>query len=248
MKKLSLIGRKTYKYNENITIIIPTLDMIRGENDSDENLFWEDINLFTNTPDMLISELDSMGIDFERTSDYTLFILMLQIQQQSGKCSTFLFKDLNLYELKPKTIVENNQESVVLINQNGETIFNEQIYNDVSEIICYIVGHKKPPRKKFGNKLAKQKRIEYDREKKARQSKKENKENENFLDGVILRLVCNSNFPYNFETIGKVTIFNIIYSLKQIEKDLQVTDLMQTRLVGNDLSKLPREELSRFIL
>lgn len=222
--------------------------MIRGENDSDENLFWEDINLFTNTPDMLISELDSMGIDFEKTSDYTLFILMLMIQCQSGKSSTFLFKDLNLYELQSKTIIENNQESVVLVNQNGEMIFNEQIYNDVSEIICYIVGHKKPPRKKFGNNFAKQKRIEYDREKKARQSKKENNESENFLDGVILRLVCNSNFPYNFESIGEVTIFNIIYSLKQIEKDLQVTDLMQTRLVGNDLSKLPREELSRFIL
>ena len=33
-----------------------------------------------------------------------------------------------------------------------------------------------------------------------------------------------------------------------IDKDIEVSDLMQSRLVGNDLSKLPKQQLSRFIL
>ena len=40
VKKLVLIGRKKYQYNENITINIPTLKQIRGDSENDESSFW----------------------------------------------------------------------------------------------------------------------------------------------------------------------------------------------------------------
>ena len=135
----------------------------------------------------------------------------------------------------------------VFVDGSGTIIIDETVYNDIAQIISTFTGHKRTPKKKFGNAFAKKKRIEQDyrQKEKARNSKKEQS---NFLDKIILRLVCNANFPYNFETILDVTIYDLIYSLKQIDKDIEVTDIMQSRLVGNDLTKIPREQLSRFIL
>ena len=247
MRKPSLIGRKTYKYNDNITIVIPTLNMVRGDNGDDENAFWEEANLFTSTPDAMMSELDSMGIDFEAMSNYSLFMFLLLSCGKNEKTRSFLFQGFDLYSLDVKVQEDGDTPMYVLVDDYGRVIFDESIYNDVSDIICDMVGHKKEPRMKFGNAFAKKKRIEHDRKKKEKLRRNKPNENNTF-DSIILRLVCNANFPYNFETIGDVTIVNIIYGLKQIEKDIQVTDLMQSRLVGVDLTKQPKENLSRFVL
>ena len=244
IENLSLISRKTYKYNDNIIINIPTLRQVRGENDSEESMFWSDINLFVQTPSDMISELDSMGIDFEQVSDYELFILLFLMRKKTGNThDSILFKNLSLWDLE---IIDIDGKTV-FVDGSGKTIIDETVYNDIAQIISTFTGHERTPKKKFGNAFAKKKRIEQDyrQKEKARNSKKKQS---NFLDSIILRLVCNANFPYNFETIQDVTIYDLIYSLKQIDKDIEVTDLMQSRLVGNDLTKIPREQLSRFIL
>ena len=244
IENLSLISRKTYKYNDNIIINIPTLRQVRGENDSEESMFWGDINLFVQTPSDMISELDSMGIDFEQVSDYELFILLFFMRKKTDNThDSILFKNLSLWDLEITDI----EGKTVFVDGSGTTIIDETVYNDIAQIISTFTGHKITPKKKFGNAFAKKKRIEQDyrQKEKARNNKKKQP---NFLDSIILRLVCNANFPYNFETIQDVTIYDLIYSLKQIDKDIEVTDLMQSRLVGNDLTKIPREQLSRFIL
>lgn len=244
LENLSLIGRKTYKYNDNIIINIPTLQQVRGENDSEESSFWSDVNLFVQTPSDLISELDSMGIDFEQVSDYELFTLLFIMRKKTESIhNSILFKNFSFWDLE----IINMEGNTVFVDDNGKVIMDETVYNDIAQIISTFTGHKRTPKKKFGNAFAKKKRIEqdYKQKEKMRNGKKERS---NFLDGIILRLVCNANFPYNFETIQGVTIYDLIYSLKQIEKDIEVTDLMQTRLVGNDLSKVPRDYLSRFVL
>lgn len=242
--KLCLIGRKSYKYNDDITINIPTLHQVHGDNEKEETLFWSDINLFTQTPSDMVSELDSMGIDFEQISDYDLFTLLFLFKKKSNATHTsMLFTDFSLWDLDVKEC----QDKIVLADENDKEIINEDIYNDISDIISMIIGHKKTPKEKFGNAYAKKKWIERDYRKKER-LRNNPIEHSNVLDGIVLRLVCNANFPYNFDTVQDVTIYDLIYSLKQIEKDMQVTDLLQTRLVGNDLSKVPNEQLSRFVL
>ena len=53
---------------------------------------------------------------------------------------------------------------------------------------------------------------------------------------------------HDYIHVENQTIYDLIKSLQQIDKDIEVSDLMQSRLVGNDLSKLPKQQLSRFIL
>lgn len=244
LEKLSLIGRKSYKYNDNIIINIPTLKQVRGDNEEEESLFWSDVNIFVQTPSDMISELDSMGIDFEQISDYDLFILFFMTKKENDNHhNSILFQNFSFWDLN----LQEEDGRIVLQDKNNNAIIDETIYNDISKIISMLTGHKKTPKKKFGNAFAKKKRIEHDYKQKEK-IKSDNEKGSNVLDGIILRLVCNANFPYNFETIQDVTIYDLIFSLKQIDKDIEVTDLMQTRLVGNDLSKVSQEQLSRFVL
>lgn len=246
MKKLSLIGRRTYHYNDNIVINIPVLRHIRGDNFKDETMFWKDVNLFMQTPSDMISELHSVGVDFEELTDYDLFVFLFMTRQkmEDNDCKSLLFHNLDFNKLQVAILEEQNKP--VLVDENGQIIIDENIYNDISEIITSITGRQKTKKKKFGNAFAKKKRIEQDYKVKEKMRNRES-DDTSVLDGIILRLVCNTNFPYNFETIQDVTIYDLVHSLKQIEKDIQVSDLMQSRLVGNDLTKLPQEQLSRFI-
>lgn len=253
---LSLVGRKEYKYNKNIVVNIPLVRQIRGEDSDGNNEFWKEVNLFTTTPSDMISELDSNGIDFETVSEYTLFLwLFLSYQKEYEarlnegiKYNDELFNTFNLYELKVKTVPNGESQRIILVDNDDVEIINESIYNDLALIITDITGRVRTPPKKFGNAFAKKQRIKQDYKNKEKLRKQNNNDKSDVISGIIIRLVCNANFPYTYDTIQDVTIHDLIYSLKQIEKDIQVTDLMQSRLVGNDLGKVPKNELSRFIL
>lgn len=247
-KTFSLLGRRTYKISDKMLINIPTVGMVRGENEEDEANFWQEIGLFITSSYDMVVELDDMGLDFTKTSDYMVFVIQFLLHKSEKLGNTvpdFLFKNFNLWNLEVNEI---NGETV-FINKNNEIIIDENTYNRLSEVLTYITGHEKPKRVKYDDYLREQ-YVEDCRASQKRQRKRkiDNNRSSGALDGIILRLVCNANFPYNFETVSNVTLYDLIYSLKQIEKDTSVTDLMQSRLVGVDLKKLPPEQLSRFIL
>lgn len=256
----SLIGRKQYQINEDIVINIPTLRQIRADTGDTELHFWQEARMFMITPDSMCSELEDMGIDFEQLSNYDLFLFLFVLQKNDKQGQrSLLFNNINFWGLEYKSVLADVNDIVdradkyipskyrnILVDKTGKEIFNEYTYTVVSEVICEILGQEMPKPKKFGNAFAKKKWVERDRKKKSH--RKNTKEEMSVFDGIILRLVCNANFPYNFETIQDVTVYDIIQSLKQIEKDIQVNELMDSRLVGNDLTKLPKEQLSRFVL
>lgn len=247
-RTFSLLGRRTYKVSDKILVNIPTVGMVRGENEEDEANFWQEVGMFTVSSYDMVVELDDMGLDFTKTSDYMVFVIQFlsyKSDKLNNNVSDLLFKDFNLWELD----VDKINDEMVFVDKNSEVIIDENIYNRLSEILAYVTGHEKPKRIKYDDYL-RERYIEDCRASKKRQKKRRSKNDRSgsALDGIILRLVCNANFPYDFETVNKVTLFDLIYSLKQIEKDISVTDLMQSRLVGVDLKKLPPEQLSRFIL
>ena len=146
VEKLSLIGRKRFKYNDDIIINIPTVRQIRDE-DYEGVSFWKETNLFTQTPSDMISELDSVNIDFEEISDYELFIFLFLMNKKienPSKC--MLFTNFSFWNLE---VCEINGISC-LSDENGKVIINESVYNDISKIITMITGHEKTKKKKFG--------------------------------------------------------------------------------------------------
>ncbi|MCM1167426.1 MAG: hypothetical protein NC299_18555 [Lachnospiraceae bacterium] len=247
-KTFSLLGRRSYRISDNVSVNIPTVGMVRGENEEDETDFWQEVGLFTTSSYDMVIELDDMGLDFTKTSDYTVFLIQFLLWRDDklkNNVPDLLFNEFNLWELQ---VSEANGETV-FVDENGDVVIDENAYNRLSELLTYVTGHEKPKRIKYDDYLRKQ-YVEDCRESRERRKKrkKENDRSGGALDGIILRLVCNANFPYDFETVNNVTLFDLIYALKQIEKDNSVTDLMQSRLVGADLKKIPKERFSRFVL
>lgn len=249
--KISLLGRKTYKVTDKITVNIPTVGLVRGENAEDEENFWSEVGLFSISADDIALDLEKMGIDFTAVSDYSVFVMLYSARKsdmsKSG-ASDLLFEGFNLWGLN----LMQSENSYVFTDASGDIILNEEIYDKLSDVIMLITGHKKPKRMKFANNFARQRWLKKVRRKKEIETEKRKSSQEKnscgVLDGIILRLVCNANFPYNFETINEVTLYDLIYSLKQIEKDISVSDLMQGRLVGDDLKKYSDKQLSRYVL
>lgn len=245
---ISLIGRKTYKYNDKITIIIPSINQIRGIDEDDElseDQFWREVNLFSQTPSDCISELDSAKIDFTEISEYNFFILNflnLKSYYNYYGISSQLFKNFNLWALE----VVNGD--CITLNDGDGVVIDERVYNDLSDLICYMTCREKTKQKKFGNEYAKKKRIEQDYKKKEKLKKESAKKESNFFDRLILRLVCNANFPYDFTTIGEISLFEFMYSLKQIDKNISVDHLMISVFYGNDLKKHAPDDLSRYVI
>lgn len=243
-KKYDLIGYKQYRYNDDIVINIPTIGQIRNENDKEsENRFWKEANLFIKTPSDMISELDSLGIDFETISEYVLFIMLITSYIADENNSFQLFDGLDFRKLKMQA---NDSGELIFVDKSGREIFNKIIYLDVSDIITAMIGTEKTPKKKFGNEFAKKMRIKQDYKKKEK-ARKEQDNNDSVLSSIILRLVNNANFPYDFSTIKNVTIYDVFQSVKQIDKEISVNEIMDSRLVGADLNKLPKEALSRYV-
>lgn len=252
-EKISLLGRKTYKINDNVIINIPTVRLVRGENIQEENAFWNEISLFTTSPDDMVVELSDFGIDFSQIDEYELFVLLYSLQveeKRKQETKELLFQNFNIWNLELKS----NGEKYEFLDSSGNVVLDSVVYNTLTQILSFVTGHEKPKRKRFGTEQARKRWVEKERRKREIEKEKLNKRKESdrvsggILDGMILRLVCNANFPYNFETINDITLFDLIYSLKQIEKDISVTDLMQSRLVGVDLSKISDKQLSRYVL
>lgn len=247
-KSISLIGRKTYKYNDKLEIIIPTVNQIRGIDKSGEIIerqFWQEVNLFSMTPTDYMSELDSIGVDFTQLSDYEFFILTyskLKSYYNSADRLSQIFKDFDFWNLNTP---ENGD---VTLNDNDGVVITEGIYKDLSDLICYMTCREKTTPKKFGNDYAKKKRIEQDYKKKERMRLKSGTGESNFFDKLILRLVCTADFPYDFSTIGEISLFEFMYSLKQIDKNISVDNLITSGYCGNDLKKYSAEDFSRYAI
>ena len=79
--------------------------------------------------------------------------------------------------------------------------------------------------------------------------KRYGKKTSSALDGVILLLVNNHNFKYNFETVGQITIYDLYACLRQIYSDREIDGLMSGYWSGNvDLKKVDSSKLNRIIL
>ena len=249
---IDLIGAKTYTVGD-IIINIPTVRQLRT-NSKDITQYWKDFGLFMKIPDEMANELDDIGIDFSLISEYDLFVILFLIHKkfsvientEPAECT--LFANLNLFDLD----VQGN----VLVDKTGKTVINEEIYKEISDVLCSIICYDKPKKMKWGNEFAKKMWIERSREKKEKAHKRamlqlaegKQENHSNMLGGIMLRLVCSGRFPYTFETIQDITVYELFWSLRQLDKDYQVDHLLNTQLVGNDLNKVPRKDLSRFVM
>lgn len=128
---------KTYDFNENIAINLVTAE--RAKNQAFLDAYVNDALLFifnrnnTAIEKMLIDMCHQNDIDpLEIKSDpYGKFLLMHGIKQWE-KRHCVLFGNFDLYKLKY------DYKENALVDENGKTIIDKEVYNELSVLFCYI--------------------------------------------------------------------------------------------------------------
>lgn len=245
-KNVSLIGRRKYKINEDLYLYIPTIGEIRGDCDEDEMNYQAMINLFMATSTNYMVELDAMGINFENISDWQLFGILFN--GLNGRNLSLLF-GINVVANFQMQVCNEDNSIFYIVDEKANIKITQDIYEKISNMLCKINNVTKEHRK-FSNEFSRKHAIE--RQIKVNQRNKErNKESSSSqLDNYITALVCTADFPYNYETVLNVTLYDFIASVKQIKKKYAVDNYHLGIYTGNidiNKSKISQKDLDWFV-
>mgnify|MGYP003290043721 CR=1 FL=1 len=239
-KTISLIGRKNYTLSNGLVLHIPTLKELRGERDEDEIRNFNLITPFISTPTDLMVELYEQGIDFQVfTDDYVFFATM--IEQYSGLNYGLVFENVGVCNWRAVS----DGENIFVYDEDNEIIITREIYFELSEVLRKMYYRERTHREfcneralRMAVKIAKK---EYEKAMRDRNSSE--------FDNMILLLVNNGNFKYDFESVSNLTIYDFLSSFRQIQKSDYVDKLTLGGYSGGiDLTKIPQAELDKFIL
>ena len=159
----------------------------------------------------------------------------------------FPYSDINNWNLT----LEN--DDYVIVDNDNTVLINSNIYMSLADLLRQIVSteknmeYYKVPEEETRRYIIDRARLKQKRalERELRNGKKSS----SALDGVILLLVNNHNFKYNFETVGQITIYDLYACLRQIYSDREIDGLMSGYWSGNvDLKKVDSSKLNRIIL
>lgn len=264
MAKFNLLNKKQYKFNDLITVNIPLVGDVWGEDRdiSVERGYYQTASLFIQTPTDLMLELKKVGIYWTDVTDYevfTMFLLSLLAEIQSGEGADEIIKrwesvfpDLDCTDIWTKSNGDN--QNLIFVNGKDQVIFNKQIYKQLSDLLCCILHternreYTKVPEKDTRDYILDRAKKKRDREL-ARLNNKQEGKSSSVLDGVILFLVNNCNFKYDFETVKNITLYDLYASYKQINKNAEIDNIMSGYYFGTvDLKKIGDSKLQRIII
>lgn len=224
MAEISLLNRRSFKINNDISVYIPTVGELREIVSDTEGtvypIYLLMVNLFLATSCDIMVELDEQGIDFTKWSDYSTFLTMLNIMNKDmlREYSHLLITGCNLADFRMTPSPDG--QHVLLQNQDGVTI-NEAVYMQMSSTYSAITCIKKN-RRKMGNETMKQYAVERAKAHRRNNAKRIKRSIESVFDKEIIALVNNANFKYDFRTVNDLTLYDFNVSRKQIVKKYNI--------------------------
>lgn len=211
---ISLLYARDIPVSEAISIHVPSV----GEVIDNEDEYYNTIFTIIATPFDMMVQLDDNGIDFTKITDYDLFLLLFQHLQKSD--TSLIFGDLSLDGFK--TAVNSQNGEYILVNEESNIIIDRIIHRKICDTLHRILGIPKN-NKKPGNEEAKKYLLDRARQKQKRHSGRKRKSQ---LEEYIVALVNAEQFPYNYETIRDISIYQFYASLEQISHKIKFDNIM----------------------
>lgn len=215
----------------NLSLRIPTV----GEILRDEDSYYGIVSSLTATPFQYMVQLDDMGIDYTKVTDYELFQMLFLRYTQSDL--SILFGETNLSDFN----IYVNQEtgSQALYSPSNNIVIDELVYNDLAEAIRKINLFDKV-KSKPGNESARKYLLEKERKKQKRNAKKPH---EPYLEKLVIALVNTSEFPYDYDSCMDLSIYRFNQSFRQIQHKIHFDNMMIGVYAGTvDTSKLSSKD------
>jgi hypothetical protein len=232
--KRSLLKLSSVDILPNLSIRIPTV----GEILEDEFTYYDIITSLTASPFQYMVQLDDMGIDFTKVTDYQLFMMLFAICAKSDL--SIIFGDLDTSDF----VVKQDNGIEFLYSDKNNIEINEKVYNDIVNVIRKINLLEKI-KYKPGNEGARKYLLEKERKKQKRNAKKKQ---EPYLEKLVISLVNTSEFLYDYDSCMDLSIYRFNQSFKQIQHKIAFDNTMIGVYAGTvDTSKLSNKEILTWI-
>lgn len=226
-----------YKINNYITIHQPTIQEII---DFGEKRTYASIAPFTGNPTSYRLQLWDIGVDWNKISDFELFVML--VQGMNKESTSLIFGDFDFSILKPFTYLDKQGEQHVILADKQEDpiyIIDEFLYLHIREYIRDMFDQH-PKVEKAKGKLTKEMIIDEERMKLDRElKKKDGSANRSFLLPLISSMVNHPGFKYKKNELREIKIVEFMDSVKRLQVYESTRALMSGMYSGMiDTSKM----------
>lgn len=220
-----LLYERELKVNDDISIVIPTVREVLEQ----EEEYYGLVSLITATPYDMMVQLDDLGIDFREISDYELFLLSFEAIKSAD--THLVFGDLDTTGFE--RMVNTHNGTLALTNKKTGLVIDMAIHYQICEALRAI-HHLKKNIKHAGNVEAKDYLLERARKKLKRRRKKAEASQ---LESLIIALVNTEQFPYKFDEVLDLTIYQFNESVLQVVKKTDFDNRMHGIYAGTISAK-----------
>lgn len=227
-----------YKVSDNIIIRIPTIGEII---EFGEKRLYAAIMPFIGNTTSYRLQLWDMGIDWNKISDYELFVSLVQGIRKED--SSILFcGDIDFQSLRPYINQENNE--IVLMNDEHTLYIDEYTYMHMREYIRTIFDQH-PKVEKARGKYTKQAIIDEDRMNLINEAKNSKSNSKSIYLPLISALLNHPGFKYKKNELKEVNIVEFMDSVKRLQVYESTTALLSGMYSGMvDTSKIDKNEFN----
>lgn len=235
--ELQIYRGKDFVVNQNIRIHQPTLGEIA---DWGEQKYFSFIQSFTATPTDLKYVLSLSGVDWNKISDYELFLTRYKTFDKSQ--SAILFGDLDLAGFQ--TAVRKDSDSVILADPLSHAVIDRSIYEIITEYLRKTHGLEKNVERAM-NETTRQVLLDEARE---RYEAGQDSKFRSVLLPLISALTNMEGFKYSWSTVWDMKINAFMDCVTSILHIKNADHLLTSGYsgFGIDLKKVKPKELSYF--
>lgn len=234
---LQLYFGEPHAITSDITIVQPTLGdiLFYGE----QNVY-STLNVFIGNSTMYRLQLWNIGQDWNKVSNYELFISLLS--SVNPDITKLLFGDLDFskFRIMPMNY-QDNTSSIVLYNTESGVIIDEQIYTDIAHYLRHMFNIF-PKDEWAKGKTAKQIMIEEEQKKYEERS---NEPYQSFLLPLVSSCLNHPGFKYKKKELKEVGIYEFMDSVQRLQVYESSTALLKGVYSGFvDASSIKQEDFN----
>lgn len=205
---------RNIEISKSVKLLVPTIGQILDN----EEAYYQAICMIVATPYDMMVQLDDAGVDFTKIDEYELFLFLFDGLKDMD--TSLIFGDLDISKMR--VCISEGTGEIVLRDEEQDITIDRVGHRKLCDSIRSIL-HMEKNNKTPGNEEAK--RYLLDRERR-RQKRAKKKERTSQLENYIIALVNTEQFPYNYETVRDITIYQFYASLNQIAHKIKYDNTM----------------------
>lgn len=232
MENRSLLNQSSVQITDQLSLRIPTV----GEILENESTYFSLVSIMTSTPFQYMVQLDDLGIDYTKITDYQMFQIFFPVYAKQD--ISIIFGDLDLSDIG--MYHDHSIDLDVLYSPSTDTKIDEFVYFNMARCmrqVNLLKYERKKPKGEKNKKYFLEKERRHLKNLEIMRKRKEFEQSE--LEKLIVALVNNNRFKYDYNSVLTLPIYNFYQSFQQIQHEINFNNVMRGVYAGTiDTNKL----------